>query len=301
MTCQRCQAHLINGRRTLAPLVRRQRQLSTSTCVQSGVGTAPDIKAARPVDFTNLSQAMPARILPSSPSYFTASPTVSDDYLLLCSLVRRHQYLPTIPSDKVPRMLFMKYQQYVNTHGEATPASMFSKMIHMLRRLNRIHPRLRLPIVRATIQKFKRPGDDFLEPPKLQSLDEHGRARGVGRRKESTARVYLVEGNGEVLVNGKSVVQVFPRIHDRESALWALKVTQRLDKYNVWALVQGGGVTGQAESITLALAKALLVHEPALKPALRRGKPFIRVVNLPSGPCFKCAGCWTGVWLTFCS
>ena len=94
----------------------------------------------------------------------------------------------------------------------------------------------------------------------------------MGRRKESSAKVYLVEGTGEVLVNGKSLVQLFPRLHDRESALWALKVTERMDKYNVFALVEGGGVTGQAESITLALAKALLVHEPALKPALRRGK-----------------------------
>lgn len=95
---------------------------------------------------------------------------------------------------------------------------------------------------------------------------------GIGRRKESTAKVFLVEGTGEVLVNGHSIVQAFPRTHDRESALWALKITQRMDKYNVFALVSGGGVTGQAESLTLALAKALLVHEPALKPALRRGK-----------------------------
>ena len=72
-------------------------------------------------------------------------------------------------------------------------------------------------------------------------------------------------------MNGKSINQAFARIHDRESALWALKATGRMDKYNVWALVNGGGLTGQAESITLAVAKALLVHEPSLKPALRRG------------------------------
>jgi hypothetical protein len=51
-----------------------------------------------------------------------------------------------------------------------------------------------------------------------------------------------------------------------------LKATHRLDKYNIFALVKGGGLTGQAEALTLAVAKALLVHEPALKPALRRGK-----------------------------
>ena len=85
-----------------------------------------------------------------------------------------------------------------------------------------------------------------------------------------THGVILVEGTGEVIVNGKSLSQAFGRIHDRESAVWALKATSRLDKYNVFAVVQGGGTTGQAEAITLAVAKALLAHEPALKPALRR-------------------------------
>lgn len=125
--------------------------------------------------------------------------------------------------------------------------------------------------VATTLQKFKR---DF-DPSKLRraprSLDEHGRAYGAGRRKASTARVYLVEGEGEIMINGKSLAEVLPRIHDRESALWALKVTSRIDKYNVWALVEGGGLTGQAEAITLALGRALLVHEPGLKLMLRKG------------------------------
>ncbi|KAI5308390.1 37S ribosomal protein S9, mitochondrial [Ascosphaera atra] len=58
--------------------------------------------------------------------------------------------------------------------------------------------------------------------------------------------------------------------HTRESALWPLTITERINKYNVWALVRGGGVTGQAEAMTVALAKALIIHEPALKPILRR-------------------------------
>ena len=74
------------------------------------------------------------------------------------------------------------------------------------------------------------------------------------------------------MVNGKKLTEYFGRLHDRESAVWALKATQRLDKYNVWALATGGGTTGQAESITLGLARALLAHEPDLKPALRRGE-----------------------------
>jgi small subunit ribosomal protein S9 len=126
--------------------------------------------------------------------------------------------------------------------------------------------------VKQILDRFRRPGTEELQKANPGKIDEYGRSVAIGRRKESAAKVYLVEGAGEVLVNGRNIVQVFPRLHDRESALWALKATERMDKYNVFAMVAGGGVTGQAESITLAVAKALLVHEPALKPALRRGK-----------------------------
>ena len=94
----------------------------------------------------------------------------------------------------------------------------------------------------------------------------------MGRRKTSSAVAWVVEGDGQVLVNGKSLTQTFGRIHDRESAIWALKATERIDRYNVWALVKGGGTTGQAEALTLAVADGLMVHEPSLKPTLRRGE-----------------------------
>jgi len=141
--------------------------------------------------------------------------------------------------------------------------------------------------VRLALATYKRAVQPAENPPKPQFVDEVGRAYGLGRRKTSTARVWLVEGEGEVLINGKILTAMFGRLHDRESALWALKVTERLDKYNVWALVEGGGVTGQAEALTLALARALLVHEPLLKPALRRGKPIFlvwRLVHLSTKP-----------------
>ncbi|KAK4696010.1 small subunit ribosomal protein S9, partial [Lecanoromycetidae sp. Uapishka_2] len=124
--------------------------------------------------------------------------------------------------------------------------------------------------LKAAMEIYKRDVDPYAVTRRPSIIDEVGRACGVGRRKSSSAKVYLVQGEGEVLVNGKSINTAFGRIHDRESALWALKATGRMDKYNVWALVSGGGSTGQAEAITLGAAKALMVFEPALKPALRR-------------------------------
>lgn len=130
--------------------------------------------------------------------------------------------------------------------------------------------------LKDALQRYKRDVDPYANVPNPGTIDEDGKASGVGRRKSSSAKVYLVQGNGEVLVNGNRINAVFGRVHDRESALWALKATGRLDKYNVWALVTGGGTTGQAEAVMLGAAKALMVHEPMLKPALRRGKCFPR-------------------------
>ena len=126
--------------------------------------------------------------------------------------------------------------------------------------------------VKDAMDFYKRDNNPFGQTRRPAIIDEDGKVAEVGRRKSSSAKVYLIPGNGEVRVNGRSLNIAFGRIHDRESALWALKATERMDKYNVFALVKGGGTTGQAEAVTLGVAKALLAFEPALKPALRRGE-----------------------------
>ncbi len=233
------------------------------------------ITAAPPLDLDHqlpVPPSQPARILPTSPSYFTASPQFNDDVLLLRSLLREYESLPTIPSDQVPYSRWLKLATYRSRLAEPISSSKYSKVVHLLARLNKIHPKLQTTKLQEVLDNFRRPGTVGIQRPPPGQLDSEGRAYGLGRRKESSATVQLVEGNGEVLVNGRSVLQAFPRLHDRESVLWALKVTGRMDKYNVFALTSGGGITGQAESITLALGRALIVHEPALKPTLRKGE-----------------------------
>ncbi|MCJ1282990.1 37S ribosomal protein S9, mitochondrial [Xylographa opegraphella] len=215
-----------------------------------------------------------ARIVPASPSYFTGKPHFTDSLLALQELLRRHQTLPTVVPAQAPRVAWRTLPQYRVMVGEPVRAAKYHKIVEVLQRLNRIHPALMPAEVLAAMEQYRREVDPFAVARRPQSVDAEGRAFGNGRRKASTANVYLVEGEGEVRVNGRGLNVAFPRLHDRESALWALKATGRVDKYNVWAVVRGGGLTGQAESITLALAKALLVHEPALKPALRRGEFF---------------------------
>lgn len=229
--------------------------------------------AAPEIDFQSMSGAnRSARLVPASPSYFTAKPDYTDDLLTLQTLLRKYQTVPVLPGSQAPRAAWKTLVQYRMLVGEPVKASKYHKITDILQRLNRIHPSLMPPEVKEAIEKYKRDTNPFDNRPKPRSIDCYGRATGTGRRKTSTARVWLVEGEGEVLINGKNLISAFPRMHDRESAVWALKATERLDKYNVWALVNGGGTTGQAEALTLGVARALLVHEPMLKPALRRGE-----------------------------
>lgn len=213
-----------------------------------------------------------ARLVPGSPSYFTAQPSYTDNLLQLQSLLLKYSRLPTVQAGEAPRIAWKSLIQYRDQTKEKVRSSKYYRIVETLHRLNQIHPSVMPPDVKEAIEIYKRDVNPHENVAKPIPIDSYGRALGVGRRKTSTARAYLVEGTGEVLINGKTLADAFGRVHDRESAIWALKATDRIDKYNLWALVSGGGTTGQAEALTLAVGKALLSHEPALKPALRRGK-----------------------------
>ncbi|KAF2997822.1 37S ribosomal protein S9, mitochondrial [Curvularia kusanoi] len=257
------------------------RYADIETKVQQSSEAQEPFTAAKPFDFeakesgdgeddasAKLLQGL--RVVPVSPSYFSAKPTFTDDFLSLSALLRKVATLPTIPKAEAPKVAWKTVDQYRIMTNEPVKTQRFHKMLHIARRLNCIHPQLMPQEVVDALRRYMKPNQPGDVVPKPGVVDELGRAKGVGRRKTSSAVAWLVEGEGEVLINGQSLTEYFGRLHHRESAVWALKATDRLDKYNLFGLVQGGGSTGQAEAMTLAVAKALLVHEPALKPALRR-------------------------------
>jgi small subunit ribosomal protein S9 len=223
-----------------------------------------------------------ARPVPISPSYFSREPQFNDLYLDITKLLAKYNHLPTIPNSEAPQLPWTKLPLMRAELGEQIKASHFAKVIRVAKRLNLIEPTLRPAEVSEALTRFTRGIDHRLNVSTTIRIDRFGRALGVGRRKASTARAFIVEGTGEVFVNGKPITDVFGRPHDRESVLWALLATARMDKYNVWAMVEGGGTTGQAEALAMAVAKGLIGHEPALKPALKRGE-FI-CFDLPDTP-----------------
>ncbi len=93
---------------------------------------------------------------------------------------------------------------------------------------------------------------------------------GIGRRKESTARVRLFAGDGVFVVNDKPLEEYFTRDVDLRTILTPLKVTGFEGKFDVSVKVKGGGVTGQADAVKLGIARALLKIDPELRPTLRQ-------------------------------
>jgi len=90
-----------------------------------------------------------------------------------------------------------------------------------------------------------------------------------GRRKTAVARIYLKEGSGTITVNGKDHKEYFPTLPLQYVVNQALEVSELLGKYDVTVNVKGGGVTGQAGAVRLAIAKAIVELDAEKKPALR--------------------------------
>ena len=92
---------------------------------------------------------------------------------------------------------------------------------------------------------------------------------GTGRRKSSIARVRLVEGNGKITVNGKSIDEFFGAETLKVIVKQPLTVTNTLEKFDVIASVNGGGFSGQAGAIRLGVARALNEANAEFRPTLK--------------------------------
>ncbi len=92
---------------------------------------------------------------------------------------------------------------------------------------------------------------------------------GTGRRKTSVARVRIKSGSGQFVVNGKPMDEFFTTANTRRSVQRCFTATESGAGYDVWVNVNGGGITGQADAVSLGLARALKVDNPELEAVLR--------------------------------
>jgi small subunit ribosomal protein S9 len=104
----------------------------------------------------------------------------------------------------------------------------------------------------------------------LAKTDKQTYYYGTGRRKTAVARVRLVKGSGEIIINGIPYEELFPRLEHRRIITEPLLVTDNAGKYNVVVKVEGSGVTGQSGAISHGIARALVQANEGLKQVLRQ-------------------------------
>jgi small subunit ribosomal protein S9 len=90
-----------------------------------------------------------------------------------------------------------------------------------------------------------------------------------GRRKNAIARVYMTQGTGKVTINKRDITEYFPLPTLQYKVKQPFMITETLDQFDIKANLDGGGITGQAEALRLAISKALIEVNEELKPALK--------------------------------
>ncbi len=93
---------------------------------------------------------------------------------------------------------------------------------------------------------------------------------GTGRRKTSTARVYMTRGSGDIKVNNRPLDLFFARQTARMIVRQPLELINLTDTFDITVTVKGGGTTGQAGAIRHGLTRALMQYDESLRPALRK-------------------------------
>lgn len=97
----------------------------------------------------------------------------------------------------------------------------------------------------------------------------------TGRRKNSIARVKLIPGKGVITINGRTLDNYFPRETDRILIKQPLEAVNMLEKFDIFANINGGGTTGQAGALRLGISRALALADETTKPQLRK-EGFLR-------------------------
>jgi len=92
---------------------------------------------------------------------------------------------------------------------------------------------------------------------------------GTGRRKSSTARVFMRPGTGQIVINKRSLEEYFGRETSRMVVRQPLTLTENLEKFDLYITVKGGGASGQAGAIRHGITRALMEYDETLRPSLR--------------------------------
>lgn len=265
----------------LGPIEQKVYELVNDLEQSSRTQTAEEIKALKPVSYGDAAHVRPdlerTRVVPRHMAFYMSNPRHEEVVRRLEQLVLRYINLPTVDPKNY------KSSKWINPAEEESGTTrrltgpqkrIFSDLV---RRLDRIDPQLiprEVESVLACLRSDSQGSGQAANQRKVKTLDEQGRAIAVGHRKSASARVILVRAQddqvGQIYVNGRSIEEAFPTFTHRQCILYPFRVVDAVGKFNVWATVQGGGSTGQADSVAHGVAQALVVQNPLLRSRLNR-------------------------------
>lgn len=273
---------------------------------------------------------LPPRAKPTLPTFFTGRPVYENALLELETLLessrsklRKEHIYPLPPSLAVPtpRAAWLSAQDLSGTMATHLKTAQYRRITTLLNELavvREIARRAEQPEVLATIgealeayerRDIQAQGADVGQ--KDGRIDALGRSVSVGKRKESSARVWMIrtkspaaaqalsskDGNPsalpalleaesqvavtEVIVNSRPLHIHFPRVSDREAILRPLRLAGLIGHYNIFALTSGGGTSGQAGAVALGVARGLAVHRPELREVLDKGEHILNQLSMP--------------------
>lgn len=232
-----------------------------------------DVRLCKPVE------QFPMRTIPKLPTFYSANPHHEHRIDRLESLLRKYIKLPlqSASQQQLERPVWITLDDYALVGGGTRLKPIqYQQLLSLLNKLHAIDPQLTNDEIKQELSQYYRKSNMSTTNTKLKTLDEFGRSIAIGRRKASVSKVQMVRGSGEIIVNGRSLNDYFIKLKDRESVAYPLQVVDSVGKYNIFVTTSGGGPTGQAEATMHAIAKALLVFNPLLKPRLRKAGTLTR-------------------------
>ena len=255
--------------------------------------------------------------IPDSPSFYTTRPVYHDKVLYLERAIGRAHYhlranhllpLPTFARESLPPLLPVWKSQIEMAKDFNTNMSTgrYRKVVKLLNQLNDYHRIAtvgschilgeKIRSITALFESDKKEAVLARGKRKKVVLDEHGRSYTIGKRKTSSARVWMIPvqvpkleptpdemlglepehtypvTTTTILVNNLPINEYFALPGDRERITRPLRVAGVLGKYNIFAIVRGGGTSGQSGALAHGISKGVVAHEPDFETLFRRGR-----------------------------
>ncbi|KAG6903109.1 hypothetical protein C0995_006296 [Termitomyces sp. Mi166 len=254
-----------------------------------------------------------AKSPPSSPTFYTGRAEYFDQVILLQNAIVQARKslkmlyllpLPEFARKSLPAPFPMwKDQEEMSTDFQSPMTrSRYRRVIKLLNELNSYYSiaktanasdvKIAIGSIIALFESGKKAASLAERQKKLPTLDQYGRSYSVGKRKTSSARVWMIPVHAQptpmknekdasesggittstILVNNIPLAEYFPIPADRERIMRPFKVAGVVGAYNVFALARGGGTTGQSGALSHGIAKGLVIHEPKLAKVLKKAQ-----------------------------